>query len=233
MAILPLLNLFPKFIMCFSATASFGASAVLLGAGTICVKKIKAPEQIPLAFIPFIFSVQQFCEGLLWLSLTNPGYPVLQKRATIIFLVFAQIVWPFWVPFSMRLVEPQKLQKQTMTVMLILGTFVSVYLGYCLIHYSIHSQVSDHHIRYELDYPHSQNIYLVILYFIPTIIPPILSGIKRMKYIGVVILLSFLVSRIFFRDYVISVWCFFAAVISILILIIMSGFKAALPEKTG
>jgi len=57
--------------MCFSATASFGASAVLGVIGIVAVAKAKTNPQRVFATIPLIFSVQQLSEGFLWLSLKN------------------------------------------------------------------------------------------------------------------------------------------------------------------
>ena len=55
--------------MCFSAEASFGASAILLTIGVISLNKsVNVPQKV-LSCIPFIFGVQQFSEGILWLSL--------------------------------------------------------------------------------------------------------------------------------------------------------------------
>ena len=60
--------------MCFSATASFGASAVLGAIGIIAVAKAKTKPQRLFATIPLIFAVQQLTEGLLWLSLKNADH---------------------------------------------------------------------------------------------------------------------------------------------------------------
>ena len=56
--------------MCFSATASFGASAVLGTLGVITVAKAKTKPQKFFGTIPLLFSIQQLTEGLLWVSLT-------------------------------------------------------------------------------------------------------------------------------------------------------------------
>ena len=84
--------------MCFSASASFGAGVVLSVIGVASIKKAKSPTQIIFASIPLIFAVQQITEGFLWLSLTHSNFASLKQVTTYIFLFFAQIVWPIWVP---------------------------------------------------------------------------------------------------------------------------------------
>lgn len=216
--------------MCFSASASFGMSALLLGAGVVAVKKAKRPSQIPFAAIPIIFSIQQFIEGVLWLSLTNAAYSEWHQIATYIFLVFAQVVWPFWVPFSMYLMESDKRRKKVMAGLIGLGSAVALYLAFCLSNYAVNSGVSDFHIRYDLDFPFYLVKYIGIFYFIPTVIPSFVSSVSRTNILGVIILTSFIVSKLFFGEYVISVWCFFAAAASVMVLIIMTSFKTY-PEK--
>ena len=99
-----LINLY-SIPMCFSAEASFGASAVLFGVGCLTISRVQEIRQLPFATIPFIFSIQQFFEGLLWLALKNQEYQQWQNLGTQTFLIFAQIIWPLWVPTSILLLE--------------------------------------------------------------------------------------------------------------------------------
>ena len=91
--------------MCFSSTASFAAAAVLAAAGAVSLRKVQEPKQLIFASIPLLFSIQQLSEGFLWLALTNPVYAGMEKSSTLIFLVFAQILWPFHVPLAVFLLE--------------------------------------------------------------------------------------------------------------------------------
>jgi hypothetical protein len=57
--------------MCFSANASFAASGVLAAVGAASIRETKTKRGLLYAFIPLIFAIQQFVEGLQWL--TRPG----------------------------------------------------------------------------------------------------------------------------------------------------------------
>lgn len=48
---------------------------------------------------------------------------------------------------------------------------------------------------------------------------PLLCRSRYMRLTGVLLLSSYLVSRILYKDYLISVWCYFAAAISMVALI--------------
>jgi len=54
--------------MCFSATASFSAGAVLRGIGALTLKAARRPCEWPFAAIPLLFAIQQLIEGMIWLT---------------------------------------------------------------------------------------------------------------------------------------------------------------------
>ncbi len=213
--------------MCFSAEASFSASVVLGIVGAITVKKVKEPSQLAFACIPFLFGFQQFCEGILWFSLTHKEYAFLQPISTYLFLIIAQIVWPTWVPFSIILLEKNQTRKKTLYIILALGILISIYLTYCFLFYDVQSEISNHHIKYTLNFPHTTHLLWLtaLFYFIPTVVSAFVSTVKRMHFLGTAILLSCVITRYFTTHYFISIWCFFAAIISVLVLMIIIGLQ--------
>jgi hypothetical protein len=216
--------------MCFSANASFGIGTVLMVAGIASVKKINMPSQIMFATIPLLFAIQQFTEGIVWLGLTDPAYSNWLKPSTYIFLVFAQVCWPTWVPLSILALEKNEKRKKVLASIALLGISVSTYLAYCLLNYQVDASISKFHIRYDLAFPHAIINYTGIFYLIPTVLPPFFSRIKKMYLLGYINLLSFIVAKLFFGEHIISVWCFFAAALSIIVLLIMRG-KATNPSR--
>mgnify|MGYP000091041284 FL=1 len=73
--------------MCFSATASFAASAVLGATGIATLAKTKDRKMLPLATIPLVFAIQQAIEGGLWLTIADGGSDAVLLSA--LFLFFA------------------------------------------------------------------------------------------------------------------------------------------------
>ena len=213
--------------MCFSASASFGVSAVLLAGSVVAIKKTEKPQQVPFAAIPLIFSAQQFTEGVLWLSLTNESWQYLQETFTYVFLFFAESLWPIWVPLSVWLLEKIPKRKKIIFSILLLGVGISGLLAYNLFTSKVVATVSDFHISYHHDIQHPILKYISVVYFTATVLPPLLSSVKRMMWVGVLILMSYVITKVFFEEFVISVWCFFAACISIVILYIIMSFQSA------
>lgn len=211
--------------MCFSAEASFGMSAILCAGGVVSLRKVSLAGQIPFASIPLVFSIQQFFEGFVWISLTHASWSFLQMPFTILFLIWAQVIWPAWVPFSFYLLEKDPFRKKVLALMLLLGLMVAFFLAYCLYSLHFHSSINNHHIKYDLDFAQILGSYNSIFYFIPTVIPPFISGNRKMMVIGLFNLGSFMISKFFFRDHLVSVWCFFAAGISIMIVWMMNDYR--------
>lgn len=208
--------------MCFSASASFGAGIVLSVIGVASVKKAESYSEIFFAAIPLLFAIQQISEGFLWLALSNPAFSWLQQLTTYTFLFFAQVLWPLWVPLSIMLMEKKEKRSPVQKILTAIGVLVTVYLGYCLYSYHVEAKIVHYHILYEQDYPASPKIYTPLLYAVATIIPPFLSGYKRMWSLGIAVFISYLITLIFYeKGHVISVWCFFASIISMLVFAIM------------
>jgi hypothetical protein len=218
--------------MCFSTTASFASGTILTVIGVISVKKIEHKSQILFASIPFIFAIQQFAEGFVWLSLLHSSNHLWQQIATYSFLLFALVIWPAWVPISMFLVEKKHNRKIILGIFSCLGLLFSVLSSIYLILYTSEAQITSYHIHYELNIPFGAKVSIGILYLIPTVMSNFISSTKGVPLMGVFVLLSYLVSKLFFDDYVISVWCFFSALISMTIYFILSKEKALVIKST-
>ncbi len=207
--------------MCFSAGASFGAGAVLSVIGVASIKQAKSPSQIIFASIPLIFAVQQITEGFLWLSLSNPNYAFMQQVTIYIFLFFAQVAWPVWVPVAILKLEQKERRRKSENILVGIGALVSIYLAYCLLAFPVEAKILGRHIFYEQNYPAAISHYCGFLYIVATIVPSFFSRISRMWMLGTTILISYIITTIFYTDYIVSVWCFFASIISIAVYAIL------------
>ena len=216
--------------MCFSAEVSFTASAVLAVSGVVAIKKTSSKEQIFFACIPFIFAMQQLAEGILWLSFTHAEFENYRMSAAAVFLVFAQIIWPFWVPLSMLMLEKSPKRKIILKGFLLVGITLSVYVSYCLFVFPFAARADSHHLKYELGFPLAHSLIAALFYFVPTVLSCIVSSAKRMTTLGVIIFSSYILARICFSEHSLSVWCFFSAIISVMVIYIVHLMR---PVSTG
>jgi len=207
----------PLLIMCFSASASFIAGGVLASIGGFSVAITNKRQFLPFAAIPFYFAVQQFIEGLIWLSFSEPSVQHFQYELIYLFLFFAQVFWPIYVPWSILIAEKDEKNRGYLRVFLAIGVLVGGYLAFCLAAFPVSAQIHDQHILYVLDFPEFNLNYKGIGYFIATVIPPFFSSMKGMRCFGIMIFISLMITEVLFSDFEISVWCFYAAIISAVI----------------
>ena len=199
--------------MCFSANASLFTSGYLAIMGVLCLKKNKLKQATLFAAIPLLFAVQQASEGLLWLSFTY-NWPQMQQLMPYIFLFFAFFLWPIWIPLSVMLLEPHTSRRKHLMVLALIGVLISLYLyGHVLLH-GVLAQALDCHIYYNVAVPEEGTIWSMIAYLLVTTVPFFISSLPVMWLFGLFLLLSYWFTYIFYYTYLISLWCFFAAVLS-------------------
>jgi len=211
--------------MCFSASASFIAGSALTIAGVASVSQLKKPSHLLFSCIPLFFGIQQFCEGFLWLSLSDSGFGEWQTTAKYTFLIFAQVIWPFAIPLAFLLIEPLPERRRIMRFFLFGGIFTSLLLTYRLLFYMAYARIDGCHIEYDIATDETIQIVTGFLYLSAIVIAPFLSSWKFSRLLASVNLVSLILTQLFFRVYFVSVWCFFAAVQSVIIVLIMREIK--------
>ncbi|WP_430972539.1 DUF6629 family protein [Sunxiuqinia rutila] len=200
--------------MCFSPEASFVSGAVITVIGVVTVRKVHHPAQLVFAVIPLFFGIQQFAEGVLWLSLFTDGSETIRIFSTYFFLVMAEVIWPSLIPVSVLLMEKNEKRRKILRVLLILGMILSGYYAFCLISYQVSPRIVYYHVQYNNDFPSLLALPAFGLYLIVTIVPLFVSEVRKTKWLGILMLLSCVVTIVFFRQCLTSVWCFFAALMS-------------------
>lgn len=191
--------------MCFSATASFTAGGVLVATGIASMVVAKPPARLLFASIPVLFGLQQLAEGGLWMT----GDTCYSNA----FLFFAWIVWPIWIPLSILFFNPPYRRNKLLLTCLVVGCLVSFTLLGELLFSGAQASITDHHILYNLGGPSAG----VFFYFIPTIGSFFTVKNRLFHLFGMLILTAAILSAWLWFTWFTSVWCFFAAILSVLV----------------
>jgi len=206
--------------MCFSATGSFAISGVLTAVGSVSVARNTSKGHRMFAAVPLIFAAQQMAEGTVWLTM-NGGHPVVNRLAVISFLAVAFVVWPTWLSFSLRLFERSAARRRALGGLFWVGCAVAVYAELFMARFPPVARITGHSIRYE--YVSSgdtgSHAFYLLAYALPTVVPFFVSTLRMARTIGIMLVVSLVASAIVQRDALTSVWCFFAAVLSCMILV--------------
>lgn len=206
--------------MCFSAQASFTATALLSVIGLLSLKIARKKSERLLALTPLIFAIQQFCEGVLWLTLPINALGLISKLSMYSFLFFALLFWPVWVPLGTYSIEKNSDRKKLLRGFVVLGIVTAALLLWFIPVGSISAHIVDNHLWYDLAVPAESwwNSVLSVMYLFSVAIPLFVSTTPYLWAIGIAVTSAYALTFLFYPLVLLSVWCFFAAIISSLIL---------------
>ena len=200
--------------MCFSATASFISGTALCVIGIATLKQIKVSVEVPFALIPLLFGIQQLTEGVIWLTFSHDR-PLLSQIMTYLYSLFSHVLWPIYLPFAIGLMEAVSWRKKTIFAFGAAGVIAGLYLLYFIIASPMVAEVAGRHIVYVS--PHFYVVPIMLLYLAATCVSCFFSSHGFVKLFGVLMLLSFITAYIVHITALVSIWCFFAAILSLLI----------------
>jgi hypothetical protein len=200
--------------MCFSASASFIAGTTLCAVGVATLKRTEARTERPFAMIPVLFGLQQLTEGVIWLTIHHDA-PLLQQTMTYMYSGFSHVLWPMYVPFALGILETVRWRKRALFAFDAAGVAVGLYLLYFIVTRPVVAEVVGRHIVYVS--PHFYLIPVMATYLAATCISCFFSSHGFVKLFGVLALLSFIAAYLVHVMALFSIWCFFAAILSLLI----------------
>lgn len=205
--------------MCFSATASFVSAGALLTVGTGLAIINRSQTHKMFVIIPVLFGLQQASEGVVWLTVDHPMYLSIFHIAVIAFLLFALVLWPSWVPWSMLELETSKIRRKYILILACVGTVGSLYAAWLLLTGMPTAEILGNCVAYS--FPSSSRPlpmdFYIFCYAIPTIAPFFISSLRIAKVTGWLVLSGLILTFIIRREALTSTWCFSASVISLFI----------------
>lgn len=207
--------------MCFSASASFMASALLIPTGIYCLRESMTTQRayLPLSAWPLFFGIQQAFEGLLWLGMGN-NEPKLIQAAALGFLFFSHFFWLFWTPFSALYLETNRWLRIVLIIFTSVGFFYGalLYFPLCNDGSLFKIKVVSGSIYYATGFIFDDLVpknFSFVVYALIILVPLFISSNRRVNVLGSLIFLAAIVTYILFSYAFSSVWCFFAAILSI------------------
>lgn len=221
--------------MCFSATASFTASALLVPFGVAGVARASQVDRryIPLCALPVLFGLQQFFEGMVWIAGESADLASVE-RYSLAYMFFSWIAWPIWVPVSVYFLERPSRKPlflgfaiggamlggvQYIPYFVHQGWLTTTFLGFAVQYSDI--ELLDALVAREVTYA----IYLVFI-----IAPLLLSTNRDARIFGMLVFVVLTITYLFFSFAYISVFCMGGALMSLYLAFIIFR-KRRTPSK--
>ncbi len=199
--------------MCFSAIVSFSSAAGLSLLGIATISSTTSKREVLLAAFPCLFALQQTLEGLVWLGNSHSYFSSIYPISTYGFLLFASLLWLVLSPLSIYLLEADLNQKRFLLGLTIGGLLLGIYLFGWIIYRGVNPQTFSGNLFYDLSFIPGYEV-IKYLYLIVIVLPFSIAHSSALKIFGGLVAVSFILSQIFFQVTMVSVWCFFAAILS-------------------
>ena len=203
--------------MCFSATASFATSMLLLLCSFFTLKKATVKQRM-FAAIPLLFAVQQFLEGMIWRHLTGNLDASFYAYA---YLIFVFIIWPLWIPLAVRIMNKNSHERSLLRLPIVAGAIVALISLAYISSVDMTVSIAGNHIYYNAPINQSLITITTMFYLFATISPFFIITAHYARLMGTGLAISYIASYYFYSCYIISAWCFFAAILSLLTLLII------------
>lgn len=203
--------------MCLSPEVDFVAGTAIAGVGIATLALVRRPRDLVIAALPLGFGLHQLVEGFVWLGLRGQVSPALGAAARDAYVIYGQAVLPIVVPLGFALLEPRPARRRLVWPFALLGLLVGLFLLWQLTQWPIVAEERAHCVAYTTHTPYA--IPSATAYVLAVCGPALLSSQRHLRWFGVVNIGGLLVAATMQEEEFTSVWCLYAALMSVLILL--------------
>lgn len=204
--------------MCFSLEADLVVGIALLPVAAVSLREVRKLRELPFAALPLLFALHQLVEAVVWAGAQGDVSPGVAEAAALVYLIYAFPVLPILLPVAVLLLEPRG-SRLRVAPFVALGAVVASYFAVAVLTGPIEVVVHPYALAYVA---HIDDAVLWTgLYIVAVIGPPLLSGYRSLVVFGVVNLVGLTVAGLAYREGFASLWCIWAAMSSVLILVHM------------
>jgi hypothetical protein len=197
--------------MCWSAQADLVAGTVITGIGLVGIGLARDRRDVPLAALPVLLGAHQLIESHLWARSPGEG-ATLRGPAVIAWTLIAFVVLPLFVPGALLYAERRRRRVQFLAAAI--GVPVAGVLGFALRN-GAYATDRGHVMNYGAGIPLLPAV--LAGYLVATCVPFLTSPEPTMRELGVALSVGALVAVALDMLAFASVWCAFAAVVSVLV----------------
>ena len=212
--------------MCFSLEADLVAGAAVLPVGVLSLRSVRSPRELPFASLPLLFSAHQLVEALVWGGADGDVSRGVAHAAAVAYVVFALPVLPTLVPVAVWLIEKRTHHLRVLPF-LALGVVVSAYLLSRIVTQGVQVRVEPHALVYSVGL--QNGVLWTVLYIVAVVGACMFSGYRSLLAFGLLNLVGLVVVGLAYSQAFASLWCVYAALASVLVLVHMRRRRSSDP----
>jgi len=217
--------------VCFSAEADLVGGIVISGAGVDALRHLRDRNDIPLAVLPLVFGVHQIIEAFNWWGLDGRVPEGVGTVALWAYLVIALGVLPVLVPGAVYAIEPDLRRRRLVIPFGVVGVVVAAVLMTEMVSGPVGAEVAHRYIDYSVDLGYGGQI--TALYVVATCGPLLMSSRRSLVVFGLLNLAAVVTLALLLSNGVVSLWCAWAAVISLMIVIHLRSMSSRQEEPSA
>ena len=199
----------------FFAILNFTLSGAIAIIGILTLRKASTPNEVVFASLPLLFALHQFTQGFVWLGMDHLIEPRAMKIAESIFVFYAQGFLQFLIPFALWLIEPSGMRKSLIGILTVLGGILMIYTMWGLSVQPTSVSIENNVLVYVN--PWTDKYWVALIYVLTTCGSLILSSSVAIQLFGWLNLLGLTVVYLLKPYAFTSLWCLYAAAISVLL----------------
>jgi hypothetical protein len=203
--------------MCYSPEADVIAGLVVGAVGVDAIRHVDDRRYLALAAVPLVLAAHQFIEAVAWWGLRGDVSADARDFATSMYLLIALGIVPILVPYAAMRCEPSPRRRRAMEPFVALGFCVGFVLVASLAGGPSGAAIGGRFIAYDVTVPAGG--ILAVCYATAVCVPLVVSSHRRIRLLGWLNLPAFVLLSLLLHQGVISLWCIWAAVTSVVIAI--------------
>jgi hypothetical protein len=202
--------------MCFSPGADAVVGGIVVAVGVDALRHVREPKQILLASLPLLFGLHQIDEAFVWWGLQGGVSESLERVSIWVYVLFALVAVPILVPAAVFAVEPSVGRRRVIATFAALGIAVGVSLAISIFRGSVDAPHHGRQIGYDVS-ALSQGGRLTALYVVAACGALVACSYRDLAALGVLNLIAVPILMWLTVNGFISLWCFWAAIVSVVI----------------
>ncbi len=218
--------------MCFSPEVDLAAGLVIGAIGIDALRHVEDRRDVAIATVPVVLGAHQLIESVVWRGLEGRVPTAATEVAIAAYLVIALGIVPVLVPWAVKRTERDSRRRSMMAPFVVLGVVVAAVLVFSLADAPYGASIGGRYIAY-----HARVIgggVTAGAYAVAVCAPLLLSSSSVLRVFGAFNVIAFFALSTLLVAGLISLWCVWAAVSSIVIVRYLHGVATTgEPPGTG